>query len=827
MHEADYARLSAWAGALRGDEAERDRALAVLTEHETPSELQALSRQLDRIDRVAKHPNADGPSGLAQGPPLDRPLWRTAIPAEPSAPEIGVMSPRTYVAEPEARPRLVPVAADGLVLVNDNLRVMARDAISGWERWSYMPDRPEPEQPRSRFNANRRVVLDERRVLVHGDAAYAVMGQVSPWQGRRRLRIESQPTRLVCLDLETGEPRWTRSGGELDESLVRAAFHGTPVAAGDLVIALARRSQATSFQDSYLVAVDAADGSLRWRRHLASTAGPNNRNVLSPFSTMSLDGERVYVSDNLGAVASVEARTGAVRWVQVLTESDADAPAAGGVGQNLLPFSVRSAPVRCRAGLVVPVRLGASVGFLLDAEDGRVVRRFTTNDELDGATELLPLPDGDLIAVGPNLTESAADGSSGPGVIRLDGDTLASVWRHVETTTPNAAGAGGSPHTTVLPEAGRVLTVSASRRLHELDLADGTARRESAMPWVGTVTRAGGAWVLGGERRLAGYLEWSVAYAILRERAGAADATSDVGLNLAQLAVEAGEADAVAEGAGLALAALARRLPGGDTSDGVRAAERSRVFEALLSITRRQDTVDAAVLESLFDRLAVATESPEELLAYHVARGEFLEAGGRPDEAAAFYQSVLLDPAQSKAQLRDGEGSRRGELVARQRLVSMRGVHGGGFYTEFDRQARRELTALRQDPKATAEALLAVSARYPLAEAGPEAVFAAAERLAGGASPAAAVTQYRRAFQLSRDAELRGRAAGALAELYVSRGRPDAAARWLDQVSRDAPELRPLRDGVPTRPSDWIPLLPGADRSAGRRPRVNPPFGEP
>lgn len=800
---AEYFALRAWAAGLSGQAAAAETYLRDVSAL-SPAD-PGLNQSVLELARVAGGVPA-GTLEIVSPPPLDRPLWQVTIESSSSARVVA--QPRAMQGAADNDFMLEPVASDGLLLINDNQRVIALDRLSGRLRWSYRQEEPEldPAMANARMFGGGRVIRDGRQVLVHRGAVVAVVGHAVPWQGRQRLQLIA-PSQVVSLDAATGEAAWAVSPGDVEPALERAAFHGTPVAWGDQVIVMARRSQASSFQDSYLFSLDADTGKLRWRRHLASTAGPDSRNALSAMSSLRLVGSTAYFCDNLGAAAAVDVRSGTVRWVRVLAEEPM-VDQRGRPSGVVLPFSADALPTLCNSGLVIPMRINDAYGLLLDPDTGVVLQEFRSAGPLAEAYELQPLDNGDLLVVGQSMS-------------RLDGGSMEPRWSL--PITPDRV-EGVSPRVTL--RGGVALVARGGQTIQEVDLETGVVRGEHTVAWNGRVMAADEAWVISSGPRLAGYLDWPVARAMLRQRAVEQPDSPEPGLNMAMLAINAGQPEAVDEGVNLALIALTSHVDLRHRDPAAWRAERSRVFRELLELTERIDAMEPASIERLFDRLATTTETPEELLAYNLGRGAYLESRGRLDEAAAFYQAVLLDPQQAEQTLERGPDTRRGDLAARQALIRLAETHGRGFYESFDRRAERELAGLLALPRSEAGDFLGLVRRYPLARVSARAMFAAAEKQAASTTHTGAATQYRRAFQMAEDDELRRAAAGSLTGYYQSHGRPAAAVRWLEQVTRDDPALRPLRAGQPTDAEVWLAELRQLPESRSELPGVSPPLAE-
>ncbi|MBB6431481.1 outer membrane protein assembly factor BamB family protein [Algisphaera agarilytica] len=799
--DARYFELLAWSAALQQDSAARDAALAALAESGDATAVASLTRTLSNLPQGDAA--ADEPARVPSVP-MQRPLWQVGI--ESSLGNKVVAQPRVAQNAAGESVELRPVAAGTLILINDNQRVYAIDRVSGRLRWSHLYG-DEEARPNNTFNSGfgaGRVVQDRREALVHGENVYAILGFAVPWQGRHRRQV-IDPTELVSLDRNTGELRWSVTPGELDPTLERAAFHGTPVSCGDQVIVMARRSQASSFQDSYLFAVDAVTGDLRWRRHLASTSGPNSRNALPPMSSMSIDNDIIYLCDNLGAAASVDARSGSIRWVRVLLEQQANAR-----GQQIIsiPFSEASRPVRSEAGLIMPMRINSARGMLLAPDTGEILEEFNSQSPLANAYEFAPLSDGDVLVIGPQLA-------------RLDGQTLEPRWttpitpRNVEGITPR-----------VSLWQGVAMVARETTGLQFIDLETGQQTERIELPWTGGVLATDDVWVVTSGRRLAGFLEWSVAYDTLRQRSEDQPTSPEPGLNMAMLAINADQTEAINEGVDRTLQALSFDIDRREKDPQAWQADRQKVFSELLNLTEREPAIDATVAERLFDRLAITTETPSELLAYNLARGDYLVKLERLDEAVDFYQAILLDPQQAAESLVRGQTTRRGDIAARLRLLRLGESGNTDFYARFDQQAERELSNLLASPNADVQALLDLARRYPLARVSAEAVFAAAQRQAQTDRHLGAITQYRRAFQLADNDDLRSRAAGALTEYYLATGKPESAVLWLEQVQRDHPALMPMQAGLPVDAQGWLAQVRDLPQIRSPRASLTPPFGE-
>jgi|GEM_PF-2230638 len=833
---ARHRTLLAWAAALCGDAVGRDAALAGLAAVAGPEAAAALARQMVS-PLAAAAPGAES----ARHPLAPRPLWRVTL-AEPEPPPEASAPYRGYAAAHGNYPaELRAVARGDLILANDTQRVYALDAVSGRLRWSHAPAASAAEaDPEAvwRGGGAVRTLPDARAVAAQGRDAFAVLGSVQTIRGRRGLDPMTPSSVLVCLDTARGDAVWTARPGDVDAVVARASFHGTPLLTPELVIVAARRSQVSSFQDSYLIAFDRRTGVPRWRRHVASTQGSEPRRGGDVLSSLSLDPDRgrVYFCDNLGAAAALSAATGEVRWLRVFDDADRNADTRR---SGFSPLAPDAAPTPVRDGVLLPVRHGEAYGLLLDADTGRTRRALPTPSPLDGLTGLHPLPGGDaLVCV------------AGGTVRRLSGDDLTERWAYAGGGAGVALAERGTGSS---GQDGLLWLLDDDGQLTGRDADTGAIRRSVTLTAPGALVPVEHGVVTVSGRSFASYTPWPAAYATLRARAAQHPADAGVGLSMATLALNAvdgprvggrlsGDTDAAPEApsandpeddpkddpAGAVLRGIDHALRTLDTDDAGDDTPRGRAatLDALLALTERAaGTLDAADLTRIFDRLAGAARSPEELLSYTLARAGAAEQGGRPAEAADLYQAVLDHDALSSGRVRRRGVARRGGVVARQALQELIARAGPGVYAAHARRSAAALAELDRRHDTDPAPYLALAHRYPLGAPAAEALLKAGRLQAAGAAPAAAATTLRRSYRLSVDDATRAEAASTLARHYVAQGRPGAAARWLAQVDRDGPRLRLTRDDdAPVTAARWAAELAGhPDPVSG--PRLSLPLG--
>jgi outer membrane protein assembly factor BamB len=113
---------------------------------------------------------------------------------------------------------------------------------------------------------------------------------------------------LVCLDLESGKPRWSKNvrteyGGQYGEW----AYSESPLIDGDVLVCTPGGREAT------LVALDKTDGKLIWKCPISFGNEPTEAAYAS-IMVMEVDGVRQYVQFLNKAVVGVETKSGKLLW---------------------------------------------------------------------------------------------------------------------------------------------------------------------------------------------------------------------------------------------------------------------------------------------------------------------------------------------------------------------------------------------------------------------------------------------------------------------------------------------------------------------------------
>ena len=224
--------------------------------------------------------NAAGNAMPAQTPDLGRALWHFNPQSAGLARAEAETSSKTHPA-----PRVHhPVAANGRVYLNTGIQVICIDAATGEEIWQYTAD-------------ERREGLRDLAGggMIDGSAFYTMVGGS-----------------VTGLDADGGRVLW-RTTPATGPIFKPDALISQPVAARGRVFFGLTRTRGEG--ESFLVALDAADGSLLGSVFLESHVRPRYLGLGALGSPTSLAGNTVIHCTNMGTVAAMDADTLEIRWL--------------------------------------------------------------------------------------------------------------------------------------------------------------------------------------------------------------------------------------------------------------------------------------------------------------------------------------------------------------------------------------------------------------------------------------------------------------------------------------------------------------------------------
>ncbi|MCA9119703.1 MAG: PQQ-binding-like beta-propeller repeat protein [Planctomycetaceae bacterium] len=244
-----------------------------------------------------------------------QPSWNVALPSFSGEGEL-IGSEGARVAEsPEGLLSYHPIVIDKTVIVQAGTSesdIVARRIEDGSAVFgtSLLPERTVAPPGLSRSVGVPRFPLSS-----HGQTVYARVGSLPTGVNVDLRQEREEPARIVGLDLNS-EGRLTvelrLEGPHWDSEW---AFDGVPISDGQwLYIALRHRSSVRS--ESYVACFDARTARLRWRKLIvgAEPAGSQRPFELT-HTLLSLRNKTLYCNTNLGVVAALSARDGAIRWL--------------------------------------------------------------------------------------------------------------------------------------------------------------------------------------------------------------------------------------------------------------------------------------------------------------------------------------------------------------------------------------------------------------------------------------------------------------------------------------------------------------------------------
>ncbi len=608
----------------------------------------------------------------------------------------------------------------------------------------------------------------------------------------------SSPSSIVAIDRSSdGKLIWKREASEIalpkrpgNGSSRSAVFEGAPVADGRSVfVGLTDRVEMTA---SYVVCLDADTGATRWIRYVCeanANADPFSPNLEIAHRLLTLDGPTLYYQTNLGALASLDAETGGIRWLATYPWSGRGG-FGGGFGMGINDGGGRSNaqqrdlnPAIVHDGLVMIAPDDAANIFAFDASSGRMVWKTDAIAEDVKLTHVLGVAKGHLIATGDR-------------VLWFDVKTgkLKHSWPD-KTTGAQGFGRG-------LLAGDRVYWPTKSE-IHILDQATGLQTdspirlRDTYGVEGGNLAVGDGYLVVAQTNSLAVFCQNSRLIERYRDEIARAPEDALNYFRLAQAAEAIGRDDLALDSLDLALP----RARTSETIDGVPLSEATREHRHRL-LMKLGETAKLAKnwpeAARRFDEASHTAPVDRDRLAARLELAEVQVLSGDPRSAIRTWQGLLGDE-----QLRaltvdatDGHRTVRADLLIVDRLNGLLRDRGRDLYAEFDAAAADLLARgkARQDPRLLED----LGRNYPAAKVVPEATLTLATLYDKLGRPGDAARAYKRLLSGAGDDVTRARALWGLAGSFEAQKLWVPAREAYLQASARAAELRV--DGASDRP---------------------------
>lgn len=800
------------------------KALVSLQMDESARSIAALTRMLD-VSMITQFAGDGGVLDIVEVPDtLDPPLWR--LPLMPSS-SAGAKSNEKQLREQMIRQQMflgrangflaasenpymtIPAMDDRLLYLNNNVALKAVDRISQDEVWSFaVASEAVLQNVGSRYGS-----LDTRGVALHGDNVYAVLGMtmiVSRWNGAR----DSGATELLCINRKDGKPVWRVSAGDLHEDLNGANFLGTPMVGPDRLYCLLRRN-ASGHYETFLVGVDARNGDMLWKRYV-SGAPPMERNDAFPPAQAVTHDDQIYVVDNIGAVASIDGRTGRVRWLNILANDAVKTKQKILESRRNADVMFEYPPAVIPAGLVAnPYRYSTPV--LIDIETGRTIREFKaaeTPDDLPEPAEGIDQEDEEVkrLVREASIFQRWGDDllAVGKTVAVLDGQTLELKWKQDLNTSKNDL-----TRPALTKEA---MWIASGQKVHVFDRQNGKTLLVGDIETHGNLLVRGDHLVVAGQEEVHSHMAWPSAKKALLEQVKNSPKDPSRGLALARLAHAVKRHEAVIEGVDYAIVSL-------DQGGAVAEDKRQAVFNNVRSWVGGGVTKDLDARAQLFERLAQVASTPGQQATYLIELGAFQEESGQHRKAVRQYQTILDKPTLSAQFFEEGTVKRQAGVEARQNLERMVTANPS-LYAQFDADATLALNDLKSKVTTDADSYIALASRYPFAKAAPLAYIAAAD-VKMNAGDSTFSDELKQAYQQTRvDSQLAGNIISRLVTHFENAERRHLARYWLSRVQKDHPDVVLVRGDVSISPDDWRgQLFNGVEEVLGL-PKFSLSFGQ-
>jgi len=706
---------------------------------------------------------------------------------------------------------IMPAVDHGQLFFQDNTRIYALDLDSGGPLPAWVTTYPMQNGVYALVGTATPVPLGRQLcVTINDKYVTAVMGLSDPIA--QSPMVPDQESRLVCLDRNTGKEIWTTSPPSLPEAqsaLRDLQMGGSPLIVGDNLYIIAHSSRGR-FEDCYVLCYGLANGQFHWASFIANSSSEMNVSAFADDSILYSDSVshlayasgRLFVVTNLGAVASLDAYTGAIDWLDVYPRTQSS-PIPVGFNQPMLrpgsatvPWTYNPAVVEDSKVFVLPS--DSENLFVYDAGSGNLLQQIALADLQEGRDPNVPyspdVPD-TLLAVKDDLIYLA--GSRQVWQV---------PWRSIEHDKPadftprywRSADAGDqSPQVRgrafVTADAVYLPTQLCLRRIllgtGSLDSLNSSFPKtgwDEGQEGPGNVLVTEDHVIIAGDRQVAVYTDIQRARSKLDREIAEAPADPETRLHYAEVMFAAAQAD-------IAQAKLeeAFELLGGEQS--LRPGPlRDRAFLDALSFGKRlaKGPESARQAQRMFDLARAAANSVAQQVAYRIARAEHdwsepdRDAGG----AIALYQQILADPAWRAYPMPDAQGTTLGPAgaVAEKAIAEILATpEGRQAYEKFEQAAADALRQAREagDP----DQLLNVARIFPDSRVAADAMQSAADSYESDGNPRMA-TQVLRQLLLRLHDQGRAAVLESLARNYLQMpGHTDVAVSRLTVAASISP----------------------------------------
>jgi outer membrane protein assembly factor BamB len=719
---------------------------------------------------------------------------------------------------------ILPVVDNGEMFFQDNMRVYAVDLDSGVPLPAWVETNPADNgaykapgnPPPSPMPLGKQLC-----VSVSDKYVAAVMGfsdQLSPLQPP-----PSSDSRLVCLDRKTGKELWTFTPDDFPQSqssLHELRMGGAPLMVGDNVYVMVHGARG-QFEDCYVACFTLHSGEFRWAAFIANSSINESYGPFADDSPLFSDavshiayaGGRLFVVSNIGAIASLDAFTGTIEWLNIYRTGNPAAAmnfnvnpalmrAMAAQQPNGIPMASTSVPwiynpAIVQNGKVFALPSDSRSLLVYDAGTGTLLKQIQLADSdlqetrdsngsyiPDIPTTLLGVRDDLVYLAGARQVWQIPWAEIEPDKTP---DVLPGYWRSADSLDPLMQVRGRA---FVTGDAVYLPTQSCLKRIvlstGEIDSSFPKNGWETGKEGPGNVIVTEDHVIVAGDAQAAVYTDIALARAKLDREIADAPADPDARLHYAEVMFAGAQMDvaqARLEEAFELLGGLQALRPG---------PSRERAFHDAIGFAVRsaQKNENSPRINRFFDLAQAAALSPGEQVEYRMARGDFEWTHPSRDAGAAIelYQEILGDPALREIAMSDpltNNPSQAGAVADKAIQKILESSDGREAYEKFETLAAQKLrdAAAAGDP----DQLLDVARTYPDSRVTSDAMMSAAGLYESHGNPKMATQVLRRLLRVRQDQD-RVAVLEALSRNYLKMpGHLDVAVRRLQSAADFAP----------------------------------------
>jgi outer membrane protein assembly factor BamB len=652
---------------------------------------------------------------------------------------------------------IMPAVDRGQLFFQDNTRVYALDLDSGSPLSDWFNTYP-MQNGQFKLPGNPPPLPLGRQLCVTINEKYvaAVMGLSDPIM--QSPMGPDQESRLVCLDRKTGKEIWSTSPRNLPDSqspLRELTMGGSPLIVGEnlYIILHGARGQ---FEDCYVVCYGVADGRFRWASFIANSNSEIN-NIFADDSLVISDAVshlayasgRLFVITDLGAVASLDAFTGTIAWLDIYRKESTQSimpfnpamrRAAWQAPQNDIPITATVPwtynPAVVQNGKLFALPSDSRYLLIYDAGNGNLFKQIDLSELQESRDPNVPYnPDvpNTLLAVKGDLVYLAGARQVWQVPWRSivpdkPADFTPGYWRSTDDgdQSPQVRGrAFVTADAVYLPtqlSLRRILLSSGS--LDSLNSSFPKTGWEEGQEGPGNVIVTEDHVIIAGDRQVAVYTDIQRARSKLDREIAESPADPEARLHYAEVMFAAAEPDVARdklEEAFQLLGGVQSLRPG---------PVRDRAFQDALSFARRSATKPEA--SRMFDLAGAAAMSVSQQVSYRMARAEFDLTVPDPGVGGSIslYQQILADPSMRVFPMPDPDSpaatiSRAGAVADRRIEKILATPQGREAYEKFQQAAAEALSQAKAagDP----DQLLNIAKVYPDSRVAADAMISAAD----------------------------------------------------------------------------------------------------